>query len=53
VSEKTHAEESPPESPQVVITDEEIFEAHVAGKLSRVAPAVAQAVAAAADTSGD
>jgi malate dehydrogenase (oxaloacetate-decarboxylating) len=34
VSEKTHAEESPPESPQVVITDEEIFEAHVAGKLS-------------------
>jgi len=34
VSEKPHAEESPPESPQVVITDEEIFEAHVAGKLS-------------------
>jgi malate dehydrogenase (oxaloacetate-decarboxylating) len=34
VSEKPHAEEGPPESPQVVITDEEIFEAHVAGKLS-------------------
>jgi malate dehydrogenase (oxaloacetate-decarboxylating) len=34
VSEKPHAEENPPESPQVVITDEEIFEAHVAGKLS-------------------
>jgi malate dehydrogenase (oxaloacetate-decarboxylating) len=34
VSEKPHAEEHPPESPQVVITDEEIFEAHVAGKLS-------------------
>jgi malate dehydrogenase (oxaloacetate-decarboxylating) len=34
VSEKPHATESPPESPQVVITDEEIFEAHVAGKLS-------------------
>ena len=34
MSEKPHAEESPPESPQVVITDEEIFEAHVAGKLS-------------------
>jgi malate dehydrogenase (oxaloacetate-decarboxylating) len=34
VSEKPHAEGSPPESPQVVITDEEIFEAHVAGKLS-------------------
>jgi malate dehydrogenase (oxaloacetate-decarboxylating) len=34
VSEKPHTEESPPESPQVVITDEEIFEAHVAGKLS-------------------
>jgi malate dehydrogenase (oxaloacetate-decarboxylating) len=34
VSEKPHAEENPPESPQVVITDEKIFEAHVAGKLS-------------------
>jgi malate dehydrogenase (oxaloacetate-decarboxylating) len=34
VSEKPHAEEGPPESPQVVVTDEEIFEAHVAGKLS-------------------
>ena len=34
MSEKPHAEEHPPESPQVVITDEEIFEAHVAGKLS-------------------
>jgi malate dehydrogenase (oxaloacetate-decarboxylating) len=34
VSEKPHAEENPPESPHVVITDEEIFEAHVAGKLS-------------------
>ncbi len=34
MSEKPHATESPPESPQVVITDEEIFEAHVAGKLS-------------------
>ena len=33
MSEKPHAEEHPPESPQVVITDEEIFEAHVAGKL--------------------
>ena len=34
MSVKPHAEENPPESPQVVITDEEIFEAHVAGKLS-------------------
>ena len=34
MSEKPHATESPPESPQVVVTDEEIFEAHVGGKLS-------------------
>jgi hypothetical protein len=27
VSEKPHTEESPPESPQIVINDEEIFEA--------------------------
>ncbi len=34
MSEKPHAEQSRLESSQVVITDEEIFEAHVAGKLS-------------------
>ena len=34
MSEKPPAEEGPPESPQIVVTDEEIFEAHVGGKLS-------------------
>ena len=95
VSEKPHAEERPPGTSQVVITDGEIFKAHVGGKLSvdltspldthraclgvaggvvpeelvgddlapdqivpspldpRVGPAVAEAVAAAADVASD